>query len=328
MSEFNFTTSKLMHVPVDSIRIHSVTLRPVEKESEEYLQGLDSVKKHGVMTPITLREVFDPSSGEKFYGLIDGAHRLTWAKDAGLKEIPANVGSLEEGNLLEAQILLNARKIETKPVQYAKALQEILSSNPTLTIPEMASRLSCSPQWLNDRLGLLHLDNEIQKQVDSGVIVATNGVHLAKLPIERQKDFVQQAIAKSPAEFIPIIGAVLKEIRQARAEGRKAVVDEFIAYPHIQKMPVIKDEADLAKSKPEMSKLIQQAKANNVTNVEQAVAYTLAWVLNLDPVSVANAKAAWEAEKEAKKKAAEERAAKKAAIKNAIAAAKAAEIVA
>ena len=43
MSEFNFTTSKLMHVPVDSIRIHSVTLRPVEKESEEYLQGLDSV---------------------------------------------------------------------------------------------------------------------------------------------------------------------------------------------------------------------------------------------------------------------------------------------
>jgi ParB/RepB/Spo0J family partition protein len=316
-TDFNFKNATLQRIPLDKIRENSEALRTeVEKETESYQQLVDSVRKRGVLNPILVREIKDPVSGELLYGLIDGLHRYNASMDAGMTDIPAQVGSLEEGDLLEAQIIGNIHRIETKPVQYSKALLKILGANPTLTMTELAGRLSRSPSWLNERLGLPKLAADIQPMVDDGTVTLSNAYALAKLPEDKQKELLQQAISKSPAEFIPLATAVQKEIAQARREGRKAETDQFMPVARLQRLAAIRDEADIASKTPEMSKIIAQAKSNGVASVEAAVAYTLAWVLHLDPASQAADKAKWEADKTAKKEAAERKKAEKEAAKN------------
>jgi ParB/RepB/Spo0J family partition protein len=223
-SDFNFEKSTLDKIPVALIRENAEALRvAVDKQNPDYLELVDSVRKRGIMNPILVREIKDPNGGGKLYGLIDGLHRFNAAMDAGLEVIPAQIGSLEEGDLLEAQILANVHRIETKAAQYSKALVKILGSNPTLTISELAGRLSRSPKWLTERLGLVKLDTEIQKLVDSNELGLTNAYALAKLPVEKQKELLQQAIAKSPAEFVAQADNVRREVNKAKREGRPAV---------------------------------------------------------------------------------------------------------
>lgn len=305
---FNFKNATLMRIPLSKIRENAEALRTtVEKETEEYQQLVDSVRKRGIITPISVREIQDPATKEILYGLVDGLHRFNAAMDAGLADIPAQVGSLEEGDLIEAQILANVHKIETKPVQYTKAILKILGANPLLTMIELAGRLSRSPAWLGERLQLVKLSKPIQEMVDAGTLGLTNAYALAKLPEDKQSELLQQAIAKSPAEFVPQATQIKKEIDQAKREGRKAETEKFVPVARLQKLATFRDEADLANKMPESSKVIAGAKANGVTTVEQAIAYALNWALHLDPVSVAADQAKWEADKKQKAEAAEKR---------------------
>lgn len=327
--DFNFKSATLAKIPLSKIRENSEALRTsVEKDTAEYKELVDSVQKRGILNPILVREIKDPATSETLYGLIDGLHRFNAAMDAGLTEIPAQVGSLEEGDLLEAQILANVHRIETKPVQYSKALLKILGANPLLTMTELAGRLSRSAAWLNERLGLVKLGKEIQEMVDNGTLGLTNAYALAKLPEDKQKDLLQQAISKSPAEFVPHATTIQKEIAQAKREGRKAETEQFRPTARLQRLAAIRDEADLTAQKPEQSKLISAAKANGVSTIEQAIAFALAWTLHLDPVSVAADKAKWEADKAAKADAAAKRAAEREAKKSAAAAEVAAKVTA
>lgn len=301
MDEFNFKNATQDKIPVALIRENAEALRvAVDKQNPDYLELVDSVRKRGIMNPILVREIKDPVSGGKLYGLIDGLHRFNAAMDAGLDVIPAQIGSLEEGDLLEAQMLANVHRIETKAAQYSKALVKVLGSNPTLTIAELAGRLSKSPKWLQDRLGLVKLTDKIQKLVDDNKLVLTNAYALSKLPPEKQEELLQQAIAKSPAEFVGQADNIRREIAKAKREGRPAVA-QFEPTERQQKLGLIKSERLIANDNPAESSIVKAAKANGVTTVEQAVAYTLNWVLHLDPVSIQKDKAEYDAQKAADK---------------------------
>lgn len=307
--EFNFKSTKLAKIPLAKIRENAIALRKVvNKETEEYMSGLDSVKKRGIMIPILVRPIKDPVTGEDLYGLIDGLHRLNWAMDASLEEIPANIGDLDEANILEAQILANVHKIETKPVQYTKALVTVVGQNPLLTLTELAGRLSRSEKWITDRLGLLDLTEDIQKLVDEGKLVLTNAYALSKLPEDHQRDNLNAAMSQSPAEFIPRMQTLQKEIDKARREGRKAETEHFMPSPRLQRLPLIKDEAALAKDKPADCKVIQMAAQAGCKTMEQGVAFALNWTIHNDPITLKAEEAKWKAEKEQKEKDKAERA--------------------
>lgn len=297
-TDFDFKNTTLQKIPMDKIRENSEALRQaVDKENDKYQNGLDSVRKRGIMLPILVRPIKDPVTGEELFGLIDGLHRWNWAMDAGLTEIPAQIGELEEGNLLEAQILANMHKIETTPVQYTKALVKVLGSNPNMTKKELGDRLSRSVAWLDERLGLLKLTPEIQALVDSGALVLTNAYAMTKLPTEHQTDLLQQALAQSPAEFCPKANAIQKEIDKAKREGRKAETDVFIPSARLQRLAAIKDACDLAVSNPSDSPVIAAAARAGCSSAAEGVAFALKWTLHMDPESVEADKNAWMTDK-------------------------------
>lgn len=324
MEDFNFKTTTLGRIPLAKIRENSEALRTVvDKQEEEYLQLVDSVKKRGIMNPILVREIKDPATGEMLYGLIDGLHRFNAAMDAGLEEIPANIGSLKDADLIEAQILANVHRIETKAVQYTKALIRIMSANPLLTMSELASRLSKSNSWLRDRLQLVKLTENLQKLVDNGDIGLANAYALAKLPPEKQEELAQQAVAMSPGEFIPIATAAYKSIREARSKGAEAQEVGFVPVARLQRPGTLKEELTaFDKGEYTSSKVgtlvlrSLEGQTDEVKLIALAAAKTaLQYTLHLDTESVAADKQKYEERKkeneEAKKKREAERQQKK-----------------
>lgn len=312
--------TRLKNIPLASIRENPVALRSVNKQDVNYQELVESIRAKGVLNAILVREVRDSANGEIFYGLVDGLQRYSASQDAGRADIPAQVVSLTDAEVLEAQVITNVHRIETKPVEYSRQLIRILSGNPTMTLADLAVKLAKSPAWVNDRLSLNKLDKSIAELVDEGKINLSNAYALAKLPEDEQKSFVDRAMTMQPQEFVPTVNARVKEIRDAKRQGRDPSKTEFVAVPHLQKLGAIKEEWENPTILPS---LIAETGA---TDPEEIAKLTLAWVLHMDPMSVAAAKAEDEKRKAEVEAAKEKRKAERDEAKKAAAAQTAAAV--
>lgn len=274
----------LIHIPLSKIRENPVALRSVNRTTEAYQGLVDSIKRDGVLTAILVREVEDPDTKETVYGLIDGLHRFSASQDAGKDTIPAQVTSMEDADVLEAQVLANVHKVETRPVEYSKQLVRILAQSPLMPLSELATRLSKSPGWLNERLGLVKLEPAIASLVDEGKVNLSNAYALAKLPVEEQPNFLERAMTMTPQEFVPTANGRIKELKDAKRQGRAAAAGEFVPIPHLRKVSELKDEMD--------SKLVASVltKELNISNPIDAFNLGVKWALHMDPTSVQVAK--------------------------------------
>lgn len=299
------SASTLKDVPVKAIRENKDMLRGCNKQSPEYQEVKASIKSKGLLTPISVRDL-----GDGTYGLVDGLQRWNIAQDLGWDLIPAQVVSMADAEVLEAQIVANAQRIETKPVEYTKALLKLLAMNPTLTMSELARRLGKTPSWLSERFHLLKLSESLQNLVNEGKIVLANGFALAKVPEEFQSQFVELAMTRPTTEFVPAVQKFVKEHREAIRQGRSTNPDAFTAVPHLQKLADLKTEIETGSV---ATTLINHSQPKDL---KEAFLLGVKWAVHMDPLSVEAAKVQYEKRKaeadEAKKQRAAERAAKKA----------------
>ncbi len=273
--------TQLLHIPLDQIHEPDESLRKVDVETEEFQGLVDSVKLTGVMNPINVRQFEDPENpGKVIFGLVDGLQRFTAAKFAGLKDIPAQVLSIEAGELMEAQIIANAHKIETRPVEYSKALVKVLENNPLMTRSDLAGKLAKTSGWISERLGLLKLTEEIGALVDNDEIGLSNAYQLAKLPQEEQASFVDRAIAMPPAQFAATVNARAKDIRDAKRQGRQAGAAVF------EPVAILKSRKDLLTELEGGANAANIIKLAGIDILEDAFYLGLQWALTLDPTGV------------------------------------------
>jgi ParB family chromosome partitioning protein len=274
------TDTQLAHIELDKIRENKDALRIVNRKTESYLELVDSIKNDGILNPIVVTPAHDADTGEDYFTLVDGLHRYTAATDCGLDKVPAHIMSMEDQQILYSQIIANVHKVETKPVEYSKQLQKILSYDPVLTSTQLASKLGKSTAWLNDRLGLLKLADNIAPLVDEGKINLSNAFALAKLPVEEQANFTDRAMTMTPQEFTPTIVARKKELDQARRKGRDATPEQFIPVPSLRKLKELKEEHENKKVGPVL------VKAMKCKTAADGFAAGVAWTLKMDPNSV------------------------------------------
>lgn len=301
--------ANLQNIAISTIRENPVALRGVDRDNDKFISLRDAIGRVGILNPINVREKSDPD-GTRYFEICDGLHRYSAAKDLGLEILPANILTLDDASVLEAQVLGNICRVDTKPVEYTKQLQRMFAMNPTLTLTEMAERVCQSPAWINQRLGLLKLEDSIQSLVDEGKINLSNAYALAKLPPAEQVNYVDAAITMVPAEFVGTVNTRVKELRDAAKQGKEATPAQFEAVPHLRKLGELK----AAQTDIEVASAVT-AKVKAKTAAE-GFAAAINWVLSLDPDSVAEQQAKYEARAaklaEAKKARDIERAEKKA----------------
>lgn len=305
-------------VKIDDIREPAKMLRSVNKNSEAFLGLVESIKRRGFFSSIQVRPDDEPGK----YILIDGLQRLTAAREAGLEEINVVVVKGSEIEAMQASLMANVHRVETKAAEYAAYLRQMLTVNPTLTMTQLASQLGKSPSWLNERLSLNNLLSDIGEAVNEGKISLMNAYALAKLPPEEQVAFVEQAMTQSTAEFCPAVNARVKELKEAKKQGKSAkpASDEFNPNPFQRPFASIRNELEESTI---AETLVAFAGAQGAVD---GFKLALQWVCNVDPKTIEERKAEWDekqkrkaddkakrdAEKASKK--AEEAAAKRAAM--------------
>lgn len=306
-------------VPIDKIRTNPVALREVKRDSEEYLRFAADIAKRGVINPISVTLQVDEATKDEFYQIVDGLHRYSGALDGDLEEVPVTVLDLDEVSRIETQIAMNLQKIHTNPVDYTKALQRMMNLEPTMTVQNLADRVNASPSFVMQRFSLLKLDAPIQKLVNDGEIKLANAFALAKLPVEHQHAWTDNAMTQQPSEFVPAVNQRAKEVKEAAKAGRATGAPTFVAAPRLRKLVDFKTEFEQRKIAPALC-----AEFNCSTAVE---GFNLAidWALRMDPHALAAAKAKFEANQKQKDEDAKKREAVRTAKKEAEAKEKAAK---
>jgi len=144
-----------MEISVDSIVANP--FQPRTTFDEQALSELSaSIKKLGVVQPLTVREV-----EEGKYQLIAGERRLRAARLAGLTHVPACVRTADDQAMLELALVENIQREDLDSVEVAISFQRLIEEC-KLTQEQLSDRVGKQRSTVANYLRLLKLPAEIQ----------------------------------------------------------------------------------------------------------------------------------------------------------------------
>lgn len=164
--------------------------QPRRTFDEEALEELaDSIREHGVISPITLRD-----NGDGSYMIIAGERRFRASKLAGLEQIPAYIRTAKDEQVMEWALIENIQREDLDAIEIALAYQRLMDDY-NLTQERMSERVGKKRATVANYLRLLRLPAEIQvgikeKKIDMGHARAI----LAAPSAERQLDLYQRIL--------------------------------------------------------------------------------------------------------------------------------------
>jgi len=175
----------VLNIPVDHIRANPH--QPRQDFNEEALDELaDSIKRHGLIQPITVRYL-----GEKRFELISGERRLRASKLAGVDEIPSYIREANDEQMIAFALIENIQREELNPLEVAMGYQRLMEEC-NYTQGEVAERVGKNRTTVTNMMRLLQLPDFIQAALRDEKISTGH----ARSLINVQKESDQRAILK------------------------------------------------------------------------------------------------------------------------------------
>ena len=165
--------------------------QPRQDFDEEELQALaDSISVHGVIQPLTVRQL--PSG---YYQIIAGERRWRAARLANISEVPVVVMEADDRKAMELALIENLQRQDLNPVEEALGYQ-VLMEQYGLTQEEAATRVGKSRPAVANALRLLGLCPEVLEKVKKGELSAGHARAILTLKTEKkQLEAAQKIIA-------------------------------------------------------------------------------------------------------------------------------------
>lgn len=175
---------------------------------EEIGELAESLKVHGQLQPALVRWVEE--SGKYF--LIAGERRYRAALKAALKTLRCDVysGALTPGQVLELQVIENAKRKDLKPIEHARTIRRLIDEF-GYTTKVVGDRLGMSQGAVSKALAVLDLPEDVQADVESGAIPKEHAYHLSKVASPE----VQREIASKVKSEKLTHGETAEEVRKA-----------------------------------------------------------------------------------------------------------------
>ncbi len=145
----------VLELPVEHIRANPDQPRK-EFDPERLDELADSVQKHGLIQPVTVRYL-----GEKRFELISGERRLRAARQAGLKKLPAYVREVEDEEILSLALVENIQSEDLNPLEVAVGYQRLMDEAGK-TQAEVAEKVGKNRSTVANMLRLLSLPPYVQ----------------------------------------------------------------------------------------------------------------------------------------------------------------------
>ncbi len=158
---------------------------------EEALNELaNSIKEHGIIQPLILRDL-----GSK-YEIIAGERRYKAATIAGLTEVPAIIGSMDDQTSAELALIENIQRKDLSAIEEAKSYKKILDMG-NFTQEQLAKRMGKGQSTIANKMRLLALTNEVQVALMNNLISERHARCLLQIKDEDlQKEVLNKIISE------------------------------------------------------------------------------------------------------------------------------------
>ena len=153
---------------VKEVLVSSISVNPHQPRTDFDVVSLgelaESIKIHGIIQPLTLREKADGS-----YELISGERRLRAAKLANLEKVPAYLRNVDDQRSLEMALIENIQRENLNAIEIALSFERMLKEC-NLKHEELGERVGKNRTTVNNYLRLLQLPPAIQSGIMLGQI--------------------------------------------------------------------------------------------------------------------------------------------------------------
>lgn len=161
-------------VAIDAIVVDEEFNPRKSRDGAKFDELVSSIGQHGILQPLLVEPGADGT-----YLLRAGGRRLAAARRAGLKEVPVHVRDAGEEASTYA-VLENLQREDLNPVDEAAGFKRVLDGG-KLTQKDLAAKLSVSPGFVSERLGLLRLPDAVQTWIASGELATAAARPLEKV---------------------------------------------------------------------------------------------------------------------------------------------------
>lgn len=211
------------HAPAETGELRQIEIGKIERNphqprkefSKDTLKELaDSIREHGVIQPIIVRETGRDDGAE--FQLIAGERRWLASQHAGLAVIPCRVMDVIDKTACEFAFEENLKRHDLNDIEKALAFKDYIETFET-SIEELAKQLSMSRSAVSNTLRLLDLPVPIRQAIQQGKLSAGHGRAMLSLPIDDQLKLYGQAVKE---------GWSVRKTEAASREMQAAAKDE------------------------------------------------------------------------------------------------------
>ena len=170
-------------------QINAGRFQPRENFNEESLNELTkSIKKHGVLSPILVREL-----GLNKYEVIAGERRLRASLKAGLETIPCLIDQKKDQDALESALIENLQREDLNAVEEARGYDR-LKREFGLTQDEVATSTGKARSTIANSLRILSLPQKVLDYLAAGKIEKGHAKLLASLDAKEAEQAAENIV--------------------------------------------------------------------------------------------------------------------------------------
>lgn len=179
----------------------------------------ESIRRHGVVTPITVRR---QENGR--YQIIAGERRWRAARAAGLTEIPAMVLSVSDEQVMELALIENLQRQDLNPIEEAEGY-DVLLRDFGMTQDRIAERVGRSRSAVANALRLLALDQNVRQMVSEGRLSSGHARAVLSIQDESQREDAAKKMVDLSVRQAEALARRLNKAPRDEPEGETPAVN-------------------------------------------------------------------------------------------------------
>ena len=222
----DFTEEPAVQSGLKTLPLHKIEPNPDQPrrdfDPEELEELAESIRTHGIIQPLTVREM--PNG---YYQIIAGERRWRASRLAGLDEVPVRVIEADDRKTAELALVENLQREDLNPIEEAKGYKTLIEEF-GLTQEEAAKSVGRSRPSITNALRLLSLSPKVLEMVEKNELSAGHARALISIANDKkQLDAAMEVREKglSVRKTEQLAAKLTKEPAQEKQEDRKISVD-------------------------------------------------------------------------------------------------------
>ena len=177
-------------IPIDAIKpnVH----QPRQHFDQGALKRLaHSIRQVGLLQPIVVQPNADGS-----YTIVVGERRWRAAKLAGLRDLPAMLRTVDDGQSAEWALIENLQREDLNPIERAQGFEHLINEF-SLSHEDVSKHVQVERSTVTNALRLLNLDPDVQVLVRQGILSGGHAKALASISDSNfQLDLAKKAVQR------------------------------------------------------------------------------------------------------------------------------------